>query len=103
MLLFLFFLIIQIRTKPFITKHLNVIEANEIFTLIMTIILGTIAHLSTDDQFKLILSAILIILNIQFLLFALRMIAIYKYHNLINNKYLKCLDRLIFLKNIAGI
>ena len=85
------------------TKNLNAIEANEIFTLIMTIILGTSAHLSSDDQFKLFLSVILIILNMQFLLIALRMIAIYKFHNLMNNKYLKFLDRLYFLKNIAGI
>lgn len=82
------------QNKPYLTKTLNYIAANEIITLLLIVTTATLSHVSTNDAMKLSLSLIILLLNLQFLVFSLKIIILYNFENL--SKF-KCFDFLYFI------
>ena len=68
----------------------------------MTIILAVISDLAEEGGIKLFLTIIVIFFNAQFLVLAFRIILIYKFNSLANNKLFKWCEILVLLKRIAG-
>lgn len=101
-IIFIFFLISQSAFQPFITKRLNFLETNLILTLLLNILLANLYNISNESALRMILTIILVFLNIQFLVSALRMILLYKFHKLMNSRLFKCLDCFNFFRELAG-
>ena len=88
-IVYLFVILMQFSLNPFLTKQLNFLEINQILTIILSIILGTISHLLDNTESKLFLAIILIILNTQFIVLSIKMIILIKLYNLNNLKISK--------------
>ena len=97
-----FSFISQILCLPFTTKYLNYLESNQLITILMTILLSIISDLCEEEEFKLFLTVVVIFFNAQFLVLAIRIILIYKFNSLSNNRLFKWCELLVLFKRFAG-
>ena len=96
------FFIAQISYLPFTTQYLNYLENNQIITILMTITLAIISDLCEEGSFKLFLTVVVIFFNAQFLVLAIRIILIYKFNSLINNRLFKWCEFFVLFRRMAG-
>ena len=92
----------QITNSPFITNQLNFMEFNLNLTILVSLIMATLSDITDDDNSKLLLAIITILLNLQFIILCLKMVIMYKLHNLSNWKYSRYFQCLSCLKKLAG-
>ena len=75
----------------YLTIKLNLLESNQLFTIIFILFSATFSSMTSNNIIKYICSLTILLLNIQFFYFALKQIIIYKIlkmKKLFENKYL---------------